>query len=480
MEKRQDGVHLADWIATLETEAQRRWDAGRNLLLVSQVPSVLTQAGIDVLEVRAGRPLLTVLQAEARDSLCCVQHPVHTAVWAALPKKVASTIDTQTVFDKPKSPKYAVEHIPGTTKYQPWFWAAFVKDLDPAKRRWLSRGNFRDEEANIEPTDGSIEILKSDVSFPGLGLPPDEAAVRETMAKWASKNSINLELFEVLNTAKEATSTRKHIVSLGLESLGSEDFSRILEFTGLGLKPFRGRYEIDKYYCEELLETMTRYIEGRPECVRQGLAVIIVQRAGQRPEETRRLEEAIWPFALSKTISIEYPVSDRGEGLKRAANIYSTAAISGGQSLASLTRYVNNVFTTQLRRTPLLLPLRRFDSTHLVSLIREVLALLPTSSEPADVIDQACERFLAVHPRRRDGKGAIFENNSGVEFKTPPRSRRGSRYSGNFKNCHDARGYYNGNPHLNIFPNDLYSMINSIGQKTKAAMILPPCYVDLM
>lgn len=265
------------------------------------------------------------------------------------------------------------------------------------------------------------------------------------------------------------------------------------EFTGLGLKPFHGRYEIDEFYCEELLETMARYIEGRPECITRGLAVIIVRSSGQRPEETVRLEKAIWPFALYKTICIDYPVSDRGEGLRRAANVYSNAAISAGQTLASLTKYVNNIFTTQLRRTPLLLPLRRFDSTHLVSLIGEILSSLPTGSEPGNIIDRACERFLARHPRRRDGKGVIFENYSGVEFKTPPRSdfhgnrskvanelghnakcfltarlrmgghyadgfhydcRRGSSYSGHFKNCHDAEEYYKGNPHLNIFPND--------------------------
>jgi hypothetical protein len=265
------------------------------------------------------------------------------------------------------------------------------------------------------------------------------------------------------------------------------------EFTGLGLKPFGGRYEIDDFYCEELLETIARYIEGRPESVMQGLAIIIVRRTGQKPEETVRLEKAIWPFALYKTICVDYPIRDRGEGLRQAANAYSEVAISEGQKLASLLRYVNNIYITQLKRTPLLLPLCRFDSKHLVNMIGEILALLPTGTEPANIIEQACRRFLAQHPRRREGQGVIFENNSGTEFKTPPRSdfhgtrskvvgelghnakcfltarlriggyysdgfhydcRRGSIYSGYFENCHHAMAYYKGNPQLNIFPND--------------------------
>jgi hypothetical protein len=221
------GANLADWIAALAKVAQQRWDDGRKLLLVSQIPAVLSAEGTDVLAMRGGRPLLTALKAEAGDNLHFVQHPVHTAVWAVLPKKVASTVDMRTIFDKPDAAK-SVDIIQVARKYKGWFWAAFVKALEPGKRRWLGAGHFRDENAPIsQPPDGCIEVLESDVVNPGLGVPPDEAAVLESMSKWALRNSISLNPFKVVNTASDHASQKKHSISLAFDSLGTEDLSRI-------------------------------------------------------------------------------------------------------------------------------------------------------------------------------------------------------------------------------------------------------------
>ncbi|MGH6848593.1 MAG: hypothetical protein ACREC0_14525 [Methylocella sp.] len=264
-----------------------------------------------------------------------------------------------------------------------------------------------------------------------------------------------------------------------------------INFTSLPLEPLKGRrYEINQIYCEELIKTLVAYVESRPNCLDKGLGVVLLRRAWEK----NRFENCFFPFALCNVMDVTEPIRERGEGINRAANIYAEAAFSAARQLQGPVQTLTTTFDTKLRRTPLLLPLRRFDSHHLLTLLSEAQATIVHAPSPAEAIDVACKRFVREHPFTLRGRGGIFENRDRVKFKAPGRenfhgrretvsrgqghdercflnskvrlggyfvdgfhydcTRGESSYCGTFNNCHDATTFYKGRPHLNVYPDD--------------------------
>ena len=184
----------------------------------------------------------------------------------------------------------------------------------------------------------------------------------------------------------------------------------------------------------------------------------------------------------------------RGEAAKQVANIYAASAISAAKRLRKGIGALTTEFSTRLRRTPLLLPIRRFGSDHLVTLLSSTGEAIKGDHVPSDVIKDACLDFERKHPYAKAGmRQGRFENLAGVEFVAPGRAdhhgrralkvgnghneacylnarlrlggafadgfhydctRQRRAYSGIFGNCHDAEASYTGRPHLNVYPND--------------------------
>jgi hypothetical protein len=261
-------------------------------------------------------------------------------------------------------------------------------------------------------------------------------------------------------------------------------------FTGLPLyqSPERG-YRVDGRYCANLVATLVRFVEGRPQSLEKGLGVVLLLREWER----EGFDAFFWPFALCKTECVRETISRAGIGAERSANVYATTALSAANALRQPVRAVTSEFATRLRRTPLLLPLRHFDSHHLQTLLEETWRAATNRVALTEAIRAVCARFEASHPFARRGRGGIFENLRGVQFAAPGRNdfhgkrsnlrtdphnndcflnarvrlggsfadgfhydctRGKSNYEGVFKNCHDAEAHYMGKPHLNVFPND--------------------------
>jgi len=261
------------------------------------------------------------------------------------------------------------------------------------------------------------------------------------------------------------------------------------EFTGIGLDPIGGKYEINAEYCDELIETAVRYVENRPESVSDGLGVVLLR----RPWESRNFEFKFSPFALCVSADVDVLLREQTEGRKRSANEYADIAIDLAQKLERRQREVSRYFTDQLRRTPALLPKQNFKSKHLTDALDKIFNELKKNEPVHEIVDRAMAEFISRHPRNRDGKGFKFEDDAGITFKSPPRTglhgdnpmspsdkghkkecfltcrvRFGGSYSERFHydctrngkqliaslfNCHDEFKDYKGDPHLNIFPN---------------------------
>jgi hypothetical protein len=265
---------------------------------------------------------------------------------------------------------------------------------------------------------------------------------------------------------------------------------RDCEFTGLGLLPIRGGYSITEEYCDELLETLVRFAEHRPECLSDGLGVLLLK----RPWEHQEFEHRFSPFAFCVSAKIDAALREQGEGRKRAANEYAGASIRLGGKILRRQQEITRFLSDQLRRTPAMLPVRSFRSNYLQDFLRTVCEGLKGGEPVASVVEKELASFLNAHPRRRDGKGFIFEDDAGVYFKSPPRNlfhgsrplrpnenghnnncfltsrlrlggyyldgfhydctRKGRQLAAELENCHDERRSYTGRPNLNIYPND--------------------------
>jgi hypothetical protein len=250
---------------------------------------------------------------------------------------------------------------------------------------------------------------------------------------------------------------------------------------------------MDARYAEDALNTLLHYVRGRPNCLDNGLGIVLARGSDHSSGDVNTVSEAFWPWALCATVTMDSPIGVRGAGLKHAANIHAETAIGTAVKLSGKLRKVTSMLTSEVRRTPWLLPLRNFNSPHLRGMLRAMSSALVATNDFDGCVRDAHDRFIRNHSVRRDGKGWVFKDDSSVEFKTPPRDqfhgarrdvaeegghrsscfftarlrmggyypdgfhydcRRGSRLSGNLPNCHDDIEAYKGNPHLNIFPND--------------------------
>lgn len=191
---------------------------------------------------------------------------------------------------------------------------------------------------------------------------------------------------------------------------------------------------------------------------------------------------------------MDEPLNARGEAAKGVANVYASIALQSAKQIRKPVGAFAGELRDRLRRTPLLLPVRHFNSAHLTRLIEETCEAVRTASDPAQAIRQACNRFEEHHPFAKVGtRQGAFSNGAGVRFTAPGRQdfhgRRAARregqhtdycflsartrlggpfqdgfhydctrgqanYSGRFRNCHGAADDYQGRPHLNIYPND--------------------------
>ncbi|WP_123834196.1 hypothetical protein [Methylobacterium currus] len=263
------------------------------------------------------------------------------------------------------------------------------------------------------------------------------------------------------------------------------------EFTGLPLrKNSSGSYVVTYSYCEELLETLMRYIEGRQSALESGLCVLLAL----RPWEQDIFYDIFRPFSLYRSLSIGADLIQTGTGARVSANLYADSLTSVARSSLKALRAINIEFMQRLRRTPILLPERHFNASELSGMLDHLGRNLATSPDPAEVIQLECKKFEQKYAFEKIGKRqGKFTNNNKIDFVSPGRAdmhgcrakvaapphtvrcflnahlrsggayqdgfhydctKDGKSYSGNFPNCHDDDSNNKGNPHMNVYPND--------------------------
>lgn len=248
-------------------------------------------------------------------------------------------------------------------------------------------------------------------------------------------------------------------------------------------------HRLNMDHFQSSLESVIEYSSNRPRCFDKGAAVIVMK---YRWDDAPNLRSFFFPFAPVAVLEVSDPIALSGNRSAIQANRITDDIHALALSLVKPVESICTELKTRLKRSPILLPLRRFDAPELTSLLEDLSAQI-TSARDSNFIKEACDRFERRYPYKRTGKKTgKFVNSRGVDFAMPGRALHGNlweaergdhtefcllnsrmrlgapydggfhfdctangeMYVGNLENCHGGIRRYRGHPHLNVYPND--------------------------
>jgi len=257
---------------------------------------------------------------------------------------------------------------------------------------------------------------------------------------------------------------------------------------GVNARAQGGVQKLDADDAEKLAARVNALLGKEPAKAEGGLGVIYLAHPWI---DTTAFEAHLHPAVIGLRVDLPAPVvTDGTEG-----RIYINALLAGIAAnvpwIVRAVAAVRSELTSRRNRTPLLLPLRNFASDLLEPSIGRLARDLPTAEAPHDRLLAACKEIEALHPYQARGPDKGFVDDTEIVFRSPGRDLhggiwanageghnvrcslngrfrlggpiapgfhfdcvRGDRLTGDFRNCHDARAAYRGDPHLNIAPND--------------------------
>jgi len=205
----------------------------------------------------------------------------------------------------------------------------------------------------------------------------------------------------------------------------------------LVLKPLNLKTGYGKDYGNKIIEEIHKYIVGSKEDTKISIQMIYV-----REGCTKEFQDCFFPFCLSKNIDkFVYPADGSRNQKERAMNEYVSY-------LKRETKRVHKIAALMKDRTdihnmtPLLLPIRNFQSKKLIDLLSGIYEMVFDADEPSKYLDSCVNKFLADHPRGKPlGSGSAQHcfTDGRLYFKSPGRHRHGfyrhSKHDAHEKQC---------------------------------------------
>ncbi|MDA9450762.1 hypothetical protein [Bradyrhizobium sp. CCBAU 21360] len=237
------------------------------------------------------------------------------------------------------------------------------------------------------------------------------------------------------------------------------------------------------------IESIVHYSRGRQNCFDKGAAVVVLK---YKWDNLDSVPSFFFPFAPVVILEITEPFAQTGNRAAVQANKIITDLHSLARKVIAPIDLMGAELRARLKRTPVLLPVRRFDAKELVLLFEELAVAIGVGGSGTFIRD-ACSRFEQAFPYQRDRRNSgKFVNGRGIDFYMPGRAMHGNiwdgetgnhtnecylgarlrlgapfndgfhfdcchndgPYMGELENCHDEKKRYRGHPHLNIYPND--------------------------
>ena len=261
------------------------------------------------------------------------------------------------------------------------------------------------------------------------------------------------------------------------------------EFAGTPLFPKNGIFRYTQSYTQELIQDLHDRLQKVEEGNRMGNTAVCTVIVDHKSGTEAAVHDSFFPFALQGSVSYE-PYRNR-VGQKQTKN----KMIRDLQQIAVRLRRgvppIHDEVTSRANSTPILLPIRNFESGRLADMLRRLEVEILDSRDKNVLVARHRKEFGKHHPPKKPvmGKRKFYSDRRSIEFHPPGSARhgvphrdsrhpntcrlsayarlgapydiafhydctKGKKLHGEFSNCHEEIKYYEGGPHLNIAPND--------------------------
>ena len=260
-------------------------------------------------------------------------------------------------------------------------------------------------------------------------------------------------------------------------------------FSGRPLSRRNGIFRYSPSYTQELIQDLHDRLQKVEAGNQMGNTAICAVIVDHKSGTEAAVHDSFFPFSLRGSVSYE-PYRNR-VGQKKTKN----KMIRDLQQIAIRLRRrvppIHDEVTSRANSTPILLPIRNFKSGHLADMLRLLEADILGSVNGKVLVARHLKEFGRHHPPNKpaNGKRKFYADSRGIEFHPPGSARhgvphfddqhpntcrlaacarlgapydiafhydctKGKKLHGKFSNCHEEIKYYEGEPHLNIAPND--------------------------
>jgi hypothetical protein len=182
--------------------------------------------------------------------------------------------------------------------------------------------------------------------------------------------------------------------------------------------PFSYREGMSDHYLSELARRLEKLSP------KEDAAILLVYTA-YNGEATQEFIKNFFPFAITAPLSPFYPTAAPKH--ERRSNLVNHIdhIIEVVSDLRSRANVVRDIYSGQ-NFTPLLLPLRNFQSDVLMSKIEVLFSCLGSVRDPRAKLKEACEAIGERHPlQQTNGHRPYFEDDRNLRFKSPGKDRHG-------------------------------------------------------
>ncbi|MNS08994.1 hypothetical protein D3C72_404630 [compost metagenome] len=192
----------ADWLDTLTSIVEAQWNDEGYAVLLSRVPSLLEQEGLDPQTILQGRKLRPLLLSEAAERLKLLQSETNHIIWGIVPA------------DAPVSAPFVRYFRPSAAdrplRFAPSAWKAFTVPIAEDQRRWLfdEPAIYFEDRQSEEAGDGGHEVERRFIVRPQEDTEESEvfrARVVATIGAWAAEQDVDPSRFALGRRRAPAT-----------------------------------------------------------------------------------------------------------------------------------------------------------------------------------------------------------------------------------------------------------------------------------
>ena len=217
-----------NWMDILLEAARQSYASSQQGIILSRIPSILRQSGIEKDDIFSeGRKLRELIATEAGAHLRLVQNEESPLDWAILPHDLKISEPHSKYFPSLKEPSTG----PSPKRFISTFWQGFTRHVPNGHKRWL----FRGQQLSIEDRVGA-GVPESAVEIERMyTAKPDELVIAssEVMTRieaWANAHKIDPNEFLVKSIDLRhppITKSEGHSLASMIKAMTTEDLARV-------------------------------------------------------------------------------------------------------------------------------------------------------------------------------------------------------------------------------------------------------------